>query len=909
MIDCKRNIKYLFCALLFFEFLTGLLIAPVAAQYEDPEPKYVLEPDFAEPFDDPCTSEWELSAGAIIEGGFLHLEPGGAMASHFDNWLDYTILIRMRLDGSAGAIGVTFTTAGDDSIRLTLGNEIIEAQRNLSGLGIDMIVERPFAEPPEVPVGEWFTLQVTRLGGAIIVGADGVRFYDLYDPSPEPLPPNGLALSSAGDAVVEIDEVIVFPWVIDNFDEPLSSAWELSGMDTMPYVLNGTLIVPSGGFATRGGSWEEITLQVRLRRNLLGSVLLYYPGHALRLQPDFISLLKIEAEQLLELASAPLPELTTEPDTAMWMDLMVVIRNGEHHVLAYGIELFSISDEIAGGAVRAETLEGELVLDRLTIGLPLPLWPDSGGEPDGDESDNGSGGGEQGGEEHDDGGSSGGEPGVEEPDEEEPGGGSPTVLSADLAVTDLYPEHTPIGRLYFRITNNGPDTLQAAPVTVTCGGNATNVTTSVVTTIPDASQGTFSITLSPGQTQAFPTMINLDLNNFDYDLNCTLSAAPSSGVFTDLNPGNDTYTEQIAAVTSTAPTADLAVTDLFPEHSPMGKLHLHITNHGPDTLNAVPVTVYCGGVATDIASGATTSIPAASQGTFNITIAPGQTHEFPTQIDLDLNQFAYDLSCEVVASSDVLTDPVPGNNVYSEHIELVPQVQIAQADLAVTDIFPQSLPQGEVYCRITNNGPDALQNALVGLQTVAIIHTYNPGDPTRSAASYGVITVTLQPGQTSEFPTGIGVTDTTKYWYEFTSQVSWSSDPDSSNDSYSEQIGTPQTQITQADLAVTDIFPDSLPDGSIFCRITNNGPDALQNATVDLVTSRTFNPDPQNFGTSYIAKSLTVTLQPGETGIYDTDWDVTTSLWPIEFVCDISLPLLDPDTSNNSYSEIINTSP
>jgi hypothetical protein len=171
------------------------------------------------------------------------------------------------------------------------------------------------------------------------------------------------------------------------------------------------------------------------------------------------------------------------------------------------------------------------------------------------------------------------------------------------------------------------------------------------------------------------------------------------------------------------------------------------------------------------------------------------------------------------------------------------------------------------------------------------------------------VNVTLQPGETSVFDTGVTV-DTTTHWYEITCQITLPLiDPDSSNDSYSEQIGTPQTQITQADLAVTDIFPDSLPDGSIFCRITNNGPDALQNATVDLVTSRTFNPDPQNFGTSYIAKSLTVTLQPGETGIYDTDWDVTTSLWPIEFVCDISLPLLDPDTSNNSYSEIINTSP
>lgn len=54
---------------------------------------------------------------------------------------------------------------------------------------------------------------------------------------------------------------------------------------------------------------------------------------------------------------------------------------------------------------------------------------------------------------------------------------------------------------------------------------------------------------------------------------------------------------------------------------------------------------------------------------------------------------------------------------------------------------------------------------------------------------------------------------------------------------------------------------------------------------------------------------ITVTLQPGETGVFDTDWDVTASIYPIEFVFDITSLPLDSDTNNNSYSEIINTSP
>jgi hypothetical protein len=295
--------------------------------------------------------------------------------------------------------------------------------------------------------------------------------------------------------------------------------------------------------------------------------------------------------------------------------------------------------------------------------------------------------------------------------------------------------------------------------------------------------------LAPGQTQSFSTQIDLDLTNFEYDFSCEVTAA--SAGFTDPDAGNNVYSEHLNSVSQGVPTADLAVTDLFPQHAPMGKLHLRITNHGPDTLTGASVTIYCGGQSTHLATGVKTSIPSSSQGSFNISISPGQTHEFPTQIDLDLNTFSYDLCCDFIGDSTEFTDPNPSNNAYSEHIADSVQGHLIDADLAVTDIYPDSLPAGDVYCRITNNGPDALQNAMVGLSTQAVIHTYNPGDPTTTAGSHHAITITLQPGQTSEYHTGIGITDSTKYWYDFTCEVNWQFDSDHSNDSYSEIIPPP----------------------------------------------------------------------------------------------------------------------
>jgi hypothetical protein len=742
-----------------------LVIVPAAAQETESDAAEA----FVETFDGAVLPDWSLSEGAFVAEGSLHLE-AGAQAELAGRWRDCTILVRLRRF-SSGPFTVAHGTAGDDFVQVALDDESIGAWRSRAGVAVDLIVERPVPGPPQVPPGEWFTLNLTQLDTMYVVAVDDVRVCDLFDPAAVAMPSGGLTISASGQNAIEIDEVVIIPWLLEDFDGALSPAWIVPEQtDPASLLHDGMLVVPAGAFAVRTGDWQDMTLSARMERSEQSTVALSYPGHVVMLYPDSIRLLSEMDGEIRELAGAPLPALPPEPQAASWMDLTVIVQESIHTVLAYGMPLIRAEDPTAAGPVAIEPVQGQAVVDRLLIGPPLPLWafeemPD-GGEPDNEPPDTN-------------------EPDNQPPDNEEPGETGPSLPTADLAVTDLFPQQAPIGKLYFRLTNNGPDSLQGAAVTVTCGGTATAVS-SAVTSIPAAVQGTFAVTLAPGQTQSFATHIDLDLSNFEYDLSCEAVAA--SAGFADPDISNNLYSEHIDAVVASLPSADLAVTDLFPEHAPMGKLHLRITNHGPDTLTGAPVTIWCGGQATDLASGAKTSIPASAQGSFNITISPGQTHEFPTQIDLDLNNFKYDISGEVVGDPTAFTDSNPGNNAYTEHIEAAAQAHIVSADLAVTDLFADSLPAGNVYCRITNNGPDAIQNALVGLHTTVIVHTYNPGDPTVSAASYGTETITLQPGQTGLFETGIGVVDSIKYWYEFTCEVSWLSDPDHSNDSYSERI-------------------------------------------------------------------------------------------------------------------------
>jgi hypothetical protein len=122
---------------------------------------------------------------------------------------------------------------------------------------------------------------------------------------------------------------------------------------------------------------------------------------------------------------------------------------------------------------------------------------------------------------------------------------------------------------------------------------------------------------------------------------------------------------------------------------------------------------------------------------------------------------------------------------------------------------------------------------------------------------------------------------------------------------------TPSTVPTiTADMAVTDLYPDTQPSGTLWATITNNGPDALVNASLQLwceaVRTDTSSCNKQTLG------PLTVTgifgLNPGQSEIIGTAMGLDTAKYWYEATCIVQTlqgSFSDSNSANDSYTEII----
>jgi hypothetical protein len=236
-----------------------------------------------------------------------------------------------------------------------------------------------------------------------------------------------------------------------------------------------------------------------------------------------------------------------------------------------------------------------------------------------------------------------------------------------------------------------------------------------------------------------------------------------------------------------------------------------------------------------------------------------------------------------------------------------------QADLAVTDLFPQNLPAGPVSLRVTNNGPDAVTNATVGLSCSENVTPFS-GLP----YGHGVgssINVTLNPGQTAEFPSGLSI-DTSQGTYEVTCEITmppgWSGD-NPGNNSFTETYnpapppGGGSWGILTADMAVTDIYPDNWPNGKLIARVMNFGPDTVSGVTLELGCSYVRHEylPPHSTTTIAVAPALiTPNISKGQTLEYNVHINVEGTKYWYDVTCNISVPFNDPNTTNNSYNEV-----
>ena len=145
-------------------------------------------------------------------------------------------------------------------------------------------------------------------------------------------------------------------------------------------------------------------------------------------------------------------------------------------------------------------------------------------------------------------------------------------------------------------------------------------------------------------------------------------------------------------------------------------------------------------------------------------------------------------------------DRKTGKDTYSKELfHVIPRPHLTY-DLAVTDIFPDNQPRGNVFVRITNRGPDTGQGEQMDINCNALITPL-----TGVIAAADPISVNLgfasgqTKGQTKEYDTTIDV-DSDSFSYMITCSVKYeiyelrncrepgSGDPNPSNNQYSEAI-------------------------------------------------------------------------------------------------------------------------
>jgi len=113
------------------------------------------------------------------------------------------------------------------------------------------------------------------------------------------------------------------------------------------------------------------------------------------------------------------------------------------------------------------------------------------------------------------------------------------------------------------------------------------------------------------------------------------------------------------------------------------------------------------------------------------------------------------------------------------------------------------------------------------------------------------------------------------------------------------------------DLGITDLYPDSMPVGNVYIRISNFGPSALSNESIKYSCSVTGDPLPgttTDFSIPATKKNAVVSLIPGETKAYNTGIGINTDTHSNKISCkllDNSSIYEDPNPANDSYQETI----
>jgi hypothetical protein len=245
------------------------------------------------------------------------------------------------------------------------------------------------------------------------------------------------------------------------------------------------------------------------------------------------------------------------------------------------------------------------------------------------------------------------------------------------------------------------------------------------------------------------------------------------------------------------------------------------------------------------------------------------------------------------------------------------------ADLRVTDLFPKSAPKGEVYARVTNNGPGTLNNAQAALECNQQGSPVAAGAKLSANNSPPIITIQLAPGQTKEFYTSMSL-DTDSYDYQMSCRVVPSggsySDPNT-NDYYKEHFaasskaanpGAPPGNngwLGPATIPTADIEIESLESyGGIFvANVVNHGPDDMSLTTLGLDCSMVLTN--KNSHVQFPLKEPTM-YENGPRVPFTLEWKTNipfqSNSYVYDITCNVDGNYSDPDRENNTCRALFN---
>jgi hypothetical protein len=529
---------------------------------------------FQETFSSAHPAQWGLYHNASISDGVLRVQNDGTSGRE-GRWGNQTLTLRMRL--TAGAVAIHYRHNQDHSYMVVIRTESVTVQRRMEGGHPSLELGR--ADSIAVPRNRWFELSITSLGSAHVVGIDEVEVLTAFDPNGE-LPPGGVLFHAWGETRLDVDDVTLTPWFVEDFERPLGSGW---GEAT---VMNGALQLPPHTWIAYGGdTWGDMTYIVQVRQSGQGRSGFTYH---LRGQTTYMvgfSGNTVSVRRELDGAGGDIASAAvsgTSPDGWRW--LSVTVKGAQQVVQLDGRVVLAVADPdpLPPGIIALESGDSCVEVGWLAVGPPMPLpqsvsvsepppvqpAPPAAPQPTSSSSQPTA------------------QPQPTEPPPP-PGGGEWGILKTDIAVTDVFVDSMPFGTVHFRLTNHGPGTLSNVDVLVGCSSVMTELATGAQlsqTTTPSS----YSVSLSPGQTQTFASHLELDTQLFSPTFTCT--AQPD---FDDPNGGNNSLSEFVSGG------ADLSLDEMYACGQPP-EFWVSVSNHGPLNLPdpwlvSCTVTANCGG--------------------------------------------------------------------------------------------------------------------------------------------------------------------------------------------------------------------------------------------------------------------------------------------------------------------------